>query len=254
MQENVEPRENKLHAPDTPQVLAEEPDDQGVAHQEGVVQPQAVDVAGAPVTGDTSAETANVWSNLFAGAPVARKPSVEAADIWSRPQAGTLSAGHEPDVSNAHGTTSCLTASLGYKPPFGRLQASKPDISRQRHPLESPSKPRFPPSFPAHHYTQNMNEIAAYLANASYVAALGGTPLADIKYGIIIVPVGEESLLFSRLPDPDLDVSDEMLDAVDDDRRAFFKAQRMHNSEKDSTEFRRHRFNDNFPAVSVADC
>jgi hypothetical protein len=45
-----------------------------------------------------------------------------------------------------------------------------------------------------------MNEIAAYLANASYVAALGGPPLADLKYGIIIVPVGEENLLFGRQP------------------------------------------------------
>lgn len=45
-----------------------------------------------------------------------------------------------------------------------------------------------------------MNEIAAYLANASYVAALGGPPLADLKYGIISVPAGEESLLFGKSP------------------------------------------------------
>lgn len=41
-----------------------------------------------------------------------------------------------------------------------------------------------------------MNDMGAYLANASYTVSLGGPPSADLKYGIIIVPVGEESTLF----------------------------------------------------------
>lgn len=55
-----------------------------------------------------------------------------------------------------------------------------------------------------------MNEIAAYLANASYVAALGGPPLSDLKYGVNLVPAGEKSLLFG--PPPNFVVNVEFLD------------------------------------------
>jgi hypothetical protein len=74
-------------------------------------------------------------------------------------------------------------------------------------------KPRLPPNFPVYHSTHNINEIAAYLTNASYVISLGGPPLADLKYGIIVVPVGE-SLLF----DPKMNQvwSREFIDTIDD--------------------------------------
>jgi hypothetical protein len=94
-----------------------------------------------------------------------------------------------------------------------------------------------------------MNEIAAYLANASYVAALGGPPLADLKYGIIIVPAGEESLLFG--PSPDFLISQDFVDAIDDANRDYDRALHMHDPDKDSEEFVRHRFDDDFPSVSV---
>jgi hypothetical protein len=92
-----------------------------------------------------------------------------------------------------------------------------------------------------------MNEIAAYLANASYVAALGGPPLADLKYGIIIVPAGEEALLFGR--PPDFAISQEFIDAIDDANRHYDKALRIHDPDKDIEEYARHRFDDDFPPV-----
>ncbi|KAG7286475.1 hypothetical protein NEMBOFW57_008786 [Staphylotrichum longicolle] len=131
-------------------------------------------------------------------------------------------------------------------PPTGR-----PTIPRQQPHAGPPSRqePRFPPSFPAYHSTQNMNEIAAYLANASYVVALGGPPLVDLKYGIIVVPAGEESLLFSRAPDFALDQN--FIDSIDDANRDYDRALRMHDPDKDSEEFVRHRFDDDFPSVSA---
>lgn len=94
-----------------------------------------------------------------------------------------------------------------------------------------------------------MNEIAAYLANASYVAALGGPPLADLKYGIIIVPAGEESLLFG--PPPNFAVNEEFLDTIDDARRDYDRALRMYDLNRDNAEFVRHRFDDDFASVSA---
>lgn len=94
-----------------------------------------------------------------------------------------------------------------------------------------------------------MNEIAAYLANASYVASLGGPPLADLKYGIIIVPAGEELLLFGRAPDFVMDQA--FLDAVEDANRDYERALRMHDPDKDSPEFLRRRFDDDFRSVSI---
>jgi hypothetical protein len=94
-----------------------------------------------------------------------------------------------------------------------------------------------------------MTEIAAYLANASYVAALGGPPLANLKYGVIIVPVGEESLLFGEKPD--FVMNQDFLDAVDDANRDYDRALRMHDPDKDSEEFVRNRFDQDFPSVSA---
>jgi hypothetical protein len=94
-----------------------------------------------------------------------------------------------------------------------------------------------------------MNEIAAYLANASYVVALGGPPLADLKYGVIIVPAGEEKLLFGP-PSQSL-LNQDFVDAIDDANRDYDRALRMHDPDKDSEEFVRHRFDDDFASVST---
>ena len=129
--------------------------------------------------------------------------------------------------------------------PPPRPPMNRPDIPRQQTAADPPG---LPSSFPAYHCTNNMNEIAAYLANASYVTALGGPPLADLKYGIIIVPAGEESLLFG--PKSTFVIDQAFVDAVDDAKRDHGKALRMHDPDKDSEEFVRHRFDDDFPSVS----
>ncbi|KAL2017281.1 hypothetical protein VTK56DRAFT_2350 [Thermocarpiscus australiensis] len=171
----------------------------------------------------------------------------DAAEGRSRAHSGSPPAGHEPNAPIADDFFSQFRRNL---PP--RLPDSRPAIPRQQ-PKEWPSKPepRLPSNFPAYYSTQNMNEIAAYLANASYVAALGGPPLSDLKYGIIIVPAGEESLLFGR--SPDFVISEEFRDAIDDANRDYQRALRMHDPDKDSPEFVRHRFKDDFPSVSAED-
>ncbi|EAQ84801.1 predicted protein [Chaetomium globosum CBS 148.51] len=139
-----------------------------------------------------------------------------------------------------------------YAPPQPGLPTDRPTIPRQQPSDGSPGNPesRFPANFPAYHCTQNMNEIAAYLANASYVAALGGPPLADLKYGIIIVPAGEERLLFGP-PSQSL-LNQDFIDAIDDANRDYDRALRMHDPDKDSEEFVRSRFDDDFASVSAA--
>lgn len=90
-----------------------------------------------------------------------------------------------------------------------------------------------------------MTEISAFLANASYVVSVGGPPLADLKYGVIFVPVGEESLVLG--PSPDHVREDEFIDAVCDASRAYHKAEDallFHDAEKDSEEFKKRRFRD----------
>ncbi|KAH6617150.1 hypothetical protein F5144DRAFT_384770 [Chaetomium tenue] len=141
---------------------------------------------------------------------------------------------------------------LGYALPQPGLPTDRPTIPRQQPSDGAPgdANPRFPPNFPAYHCTQNMNEIAAYLANASYVAALGGPPLADLKYGIIIVPAGEERLLFGP-PSQSL-LNQDFVDAIDDANRDYDRALRMHDPDKDSEEFVRQRFDDDFASVSAA--
>jgi hypothetical protein len=126
-----------------------------------------------------------------------------------------------------------------------RLPSARPAIPRTER--SSKPEPPFPANFPAYHSTQNMNEIAAYLANASYVVALGGPPLADLKYGIVIVPAGEEGLLFGR--PPDFAISQAFIDAIDDANRDYDRALRMHDPDKDIEEYACHRFDDDFPPV-----
>jgi hypothetical protein len=54
-----------------------------------------------------------------------------------------------------------------------------------------------PAFFPPHNTVGSPIDLGAYLASSSYIVSLGGPPLPDLKYGIIIVPVGEEALLFA---------------------------------------------------------
>lgn len=124
----------------------------------------------------------------------------------------------------------------------------RPDGNPGKLPATSPPKgpANLPASFPAFHVTQNANEIGAYLANASYVISLGGPPLADLKYGIIVLPVGEESLLLGPQPQGSL-FTQEFHDAIQDANHARSIQVELHGSGHDSAEFLRPRFEDDFP-------
>ena len=131
-----------------------------------------------------------------------------------------------------------------YQQACARLDKLEPPKAKQQKTkgLAATVQPRFPPNFPTYHATQSLNEAAAYLANASYFVSVGGPPLADLKYGIIAVPVGEEALLFG--PQPDNVVNQDFLDAVEDVLDGFTMPPRMHDPDANSEEFNRHRFDD----------
>ncbi|KAK5659647.1 hypothetical protein OQA88_855 [Cercophora sp. LCS_1] len=134
---------------------------------------------------------------------------------------------------------------IGYDMPKPQKPRKPRQTKEEKRAVEA--EPRFPPNFPTYRMTQSLNEAAAYLANASYFVSLGGPPVADLKYGIIAVPVGEESLLFG--PQTEHVVSQSFLDAIDDAKRDYFRAEPMHDPDEDSEEFVRYRVQDRDPGV-----
>ncbi|KAL2262225.1 hypothetical protein VTK26DRAFT_2106 [Humicola hyalothermophila] len=66
---------------------------------------------------------------------------------------------------------------------------------------EQPVPTAVPPNLPPHRAVNGAVELAGYLASSDYIISLGGPPLPDLRYGVIIVPIGEESLLFSGYGD-----------------------------------------------------
>jgi hypothetical protein len=64
--------------------------------------------------------------------------------------------------------------------------------------------------------------------------------LADLKYGIIVVPVGQEMLLFGEKPDNDL--TQRIIDAVNEAKQNLNPPRGMYDLDKDSDEFRHERF------------
>lgn len=104
----------------------------------------------------------------------------------------------------------------------------------------------FPPEFPRFQSVQNVNDIGAYLANASYIVSVGGPPVSDLKYGIILVPLGEERLLFGKQPDNagtqspgkgEKETKEQMSPRPQEARQTG-----LHAVDEDSTQFRRPRF------------
>lgn len=70
------------------------------------------------------------------------------------------------------------------------------------HPSKSkPNHAEFLSHLPPHTAVNGFGELGVYMSQAKYVISLGGSPLPDLKYGIIIVPVGGESLLFTGYGD-----------------------------------------------------
>ncbi len=111
--------------------------------------------------------------------------------------------------------------------------------------------PQLPKDFPALHCTHRMNEIGACLANTSYVVSICGPPTADLNYGIMVYPTGEERMLLGQGSYSSMD--QEFYDRVADANYAYLKALRMHDPSEASEDFRRHRFNDQFTELSFED-
>ncbi|ROV94533.1 hypothetical protein VMCG_08195 [Cytospora schulzeri] len=134
----------------------------------------------------------------------------------------------------------------GYKRPprsSTKLPSGKPPLP-QIQPTDVASL--FPPEFPRFQSVQNVNDIGAYLANASYIVSVGGPPVSDLKYGVILVPLGEERLLFGKQPDnaETQSLGDSVVGAEEEPRSPPQAAGQpgLHALDKDSAQFRRPRF------------
>lgn len=70
------------------------------------------------------------------------------------------------------------------------------------HPSKSkPNHAEFLSHLPPYTAVNGVGELGVYMSQAKYVISLGGSPLPDLKYGIIIVQAGDESLLFTGYGD-----------------------------------------------------
>ncbi|KAM7212049.1 hypothetical protein V8F06_012581 [Rhypophila decipiens] len=78
------------------------------------------------------------------------------------------------------------------------------DANEILHPLDEPPNETgapldlesyLPPQFPRYYETRHLNETSLFLSRAKYFISLGGPPLRDMTYGIVVVPFGEERLL-----------------------------------------------------------
>ncbi|KAM3453087.1 hypothetical protein MY3296_004014 [Beauveria thailandica] len=70
---------------------------------------------------------------------------------------------------------------------------------------KQPEKDAVPAWFPERHQRVDSAKILAqYMATSDYIVSLAGPPLPDMRYGVIIVPCGEEELLLKQ---PDREVS-----------------------------------------------
>lgn len=129
----------------------------------------------------------------------------------------------------------------------GKQEEAQQSACLQHH--EDPATPAadylrslLPADFPRYRNIHGMNDMGAYLANASYAVSLGGPPSADLKYGIIVVPVGDEGTLFGQQPSDVM--TPEFIREVYDLRYARHLAadQDFHEAARDSGDFLQPRF------------
>ncbi|EOO03696.1 hypothetical protein UCRPA7_758 [Phaeoacremonium minimum UCRPA7] len=113
------------------------------------------------------------------------------------PRARSLTRQHpEAGRSNDLGT-----ASFGDLGRYTVEQANPPDFGQAPEDQEDVPASTFPQGFPRYRSVSDFREIAIFLANAQYVVSLGGLALKDMKYGIVVVPSGEEKLLLTKQPE-----------------------------------------------------
>jgi hypothetical protein len=74
----------------------------------------------------------------------------------------------------------------------GKFQHTNDDAK----PADAAAFSNVPSKFPPHRLINGIIELSGYLASSSYIVSLGGPPLPDLKYGVIVVPAGDEELLF----------------------------------------------------------
>ena len=75
-------------------------------------------------------------------------------------------------------------------------EAEVADIGLGAGPVSAAAAATLPSDFPPHRAVDGALELGKFLASSSYIVSLGGPPLPDLCYGIVIVPVGEESMVF----------------------------------------------------------
>lgn len=52
-----------------------------------------------------------------------------------------------------------------------------------------------------HRLVTDAKELTKYMASSAYIVSLGGPPVRELQYGVIIVPYGDEQLFFSQKDD-----------------------------------------------------
>ncbi len=130
--------------------------------------------------------------------------------------------------------------------PFPKSTGSEESVAVPPDPPLDPPEPTVLPSladFPGYYQLHRKAEIAATMDKANYVVSLGGPPLADLKYGVIIVPAGTEEKLFRK---PGHVIDQDFLDVVRDANEDYEKALRTYGA-KDITRGFVHRQIKDFP-------
>lgn len=80
-------------------------------------------------------------------------------------------------------------------------QKGQDDANKAGSVEETKAEPVIPSLFPPHREVNGIIELSGYLAASRYIISLGGPPLPDLKYGIVVVPAGDEGLLFEGYGD-----------------------------------------------------
>ncbi|PMB64023.1 hypothetical protein BM221_010188 [Beauveria bassiana] len=93
------------------------------------------------------------------------------------------------------------TVDLGAFSDVGSQGTASQSLPEERQP-EKYAVPAWLPE--RHQRVDNAKLLAQYMATSDYIVSLAGPPLPDIRYGVIIVPCGEEELLLKQ---PDQEVS-----------------------------------------------